>query len=69
MLYVTVGDPPRSAAITALVPTERNGKHLDSIRWSCGGEYSRLHIRPQVMVLGDFVRILEVADEVNNHAV
>jgi len=38
MLYVTVGDPTRSAAITALVPTERNGKHLVRLQVENTGE-------------------------------
>jgi hypothetical protein len=55
MLYVTVGDPQRSAVITALVPTERNGKHL---------------VRLQVENTGaDFIRLAGNLDFVEEEAI
>jgi hypothetical protein len=43
MLYVTVGDPQRSAAITAFVPLERNGKHLVRLQVeNTGNDFIRL---------------------------
>jgi len=65
MLYVTVGDPARSAAITALVPTERNGKHLVRLQVeNTGQDFIRLAGNLNCMeaeeVLGEPLRLPDV---------